>query len=91
MLLARLEREKSIRPLHAPQKGELMSLAEVQNGQFVHAGQELMTIRHFLTRDEVVARIGSRFPLRGVACGPRRVRSSFHIQAHRIHEALARV
>lgn len=56
-LLARLEREKSIRLLHAPQKGELMSLAEVQNGQFVQAGQELMTIRHFLTKDEVVARI----------------------------------
>lgn len=56
-LLARLEREKNIRPLYAPQKGELMSLADVQSGQFVQAGQELMTIRHFLTKDEVVARI----------------------------------
>lgn len=34
-----------------------MALGEVGNGQFVQAGQELMTIRHYLTREEVIARI----------------------------------
>ena len=56
-LLARLERERVKRPINAPQKGEVMSLGDVQNGQFVQAGQELMTIRHFLTKEEVIARI----------------------------------
>ncbi len=56
-LLARLEREQVKRPIFAPQKGEVMSLGDVQNGQFVQAGQELMTIRHFLTKEEVIARI----------------------------------
>lgn len=56
-LLARLERERVKRPINAPQKGEVMSLGEVKNGQFVQAGQELMTIRHYLTREEVIARI----------------------------------
>jgi biotin carboxyl carrier protein len=56
-LLARLERESVKKPLYAPQKGEVMSLAEVQSGQFVQAGQELMTIRHYLTREEVIGRI----------------------------------
>lgn len=56
-LLARLEREQVKRPINAPQKGEVMSLGDVRNGQFVQAGQELMTIRHFLTKEEVIARI----------------------------------
>jgi biotin carboxyl carrier protein len=56
-LLARLERESVKKPLYAPQKGEVMSLGEVKDGQFVQAGQELMTIRHYLTREEVIARI----------------------------------
>lgn len=56
-LLVRLEREKVKKPLFAPQKGEVMSLGEVQNGQFVQAGQELLLIRHYLTREEVIARI----------------------------------
>jgi acetyl/propionyl-CoA carboxylase alpha subunit len=56
-LLARLEREQVKRPLFAPQKGEVMAFGDVQNGQFVQAGQELMTIRHFLTKEEVITRI----------------------------------
>jgi len=56
-LLARLEREQNKKPLFAPQKGEIMSFAGIQSGQFVQAGQELMTIRHFLTREEVIDRI----------------------------------
>lgn len=56
-LLARLEREQVKRPLFAPQKGEVMAFGDVRSGQFVQAGQELMTIRHFLTKEEVIARI----------------------------------
>ena len=56
-LLVRLEREKTKKPIYAPQKGEIMSLAEIKNGQFVQSGQELMTIRHYLTKDEVIGRI----------------------------------
>lgn len=56
-LLVRLEREQNKKPIFAPQKGEIMALAALENGQFVQAGQELMTIRHYLTREEVIARI----------------------------------
>jgi len=56
-LLAKLERESVKKSLFAPQKGEVMTFADVKNGQFVQAGQELMTIRHFLTKEEVIARI----------------------------------
>lgn len=56
-LLARLEREKNKKSIFAPQKGEVMALADLAPGQFVQAGDELMTIRHFLTREEVIARI----------------------------------
>lgn len=56
-VLARLERERVTKPICAPQKGEVMSFAALENGQFVQAGQELLTIRHYLTREEVIARI----------------------------------
>lgn len=56
-LLARLEREQNTKPLYAPQKGEIMSFAGIRSGQFVQAGQELLTIRHFLTKEEVISRI----------------------------------
>lgn len=56
-LLARLDREKNKKSIFAPQKGEVMALAAVEHGQFVQAGEELMTIRHYLTREEVIARI----------------------------------
>jgi biotin carboxyl carrier protein len=56
-LLIRLEREKNKKPIYAPQKGEIMALADLKPGEFVQAGQELMTIRHYLTREEVIGRI----------------------------------
>ncbi len=56
-LLVRLEREKNTKPIFAPQKGEVMALAALENGQFVQAGEELLTIRHYLTREEVIGRI----------------------------------
>lgn len=56
-LLAYLEREKNKKPIYTPQNGELMALADLAPGEFVQAGQELMTIRHYLTREEVIGRI----------------------------------
>lgn len=56
-LLVRLEREHNKKSLFAPQKGEIMSFADIKNGQFVQAGQELLTIRHYLTREEIMTRI----------------------------------
>lgn len=56
-LLVKMERERNVKPLYAPQKGEVEAFADLQEGAFVQAGQELMTIRHFLTREEVIERI----------------------------------
>lgn len=56
-LLAKLEREHNKKNIFAPQKGELMGVASVVSGDFVQAGQELLRIRHFLTREEVIAKI----------------------------------
>lgn len=53
-LVANLTREKNRKPIHAPEKGEVQSVRTELEGQFVEAGEELMTIRHFLTRKEVI-------------------------------------
>jgi hypothetical protein len=53
-LLANLEREKNKKPLHAPQKGEVVEFFDVRDGDFVEAGTPLLKIRHFLTKDEVI-------------------------------------
>lgn len=55
-LLARIERENNKKQLHAPQKGEIIHIADL-NGHFVEAGTELFRIRHFLTKEEVIQRI----------------------------------
>lgn len=56
-LVANLTREKNRKPINAPEKGEVQSIRTELEGQFVEAGEELMTIRHFLTRKEVIERI----------------------------------
>lgn len=56
-LMARLEREGAVRPVCAPQKGEVIALATDKDGAFVQAGEELARIRHFLTKEEVLDRI----------------------------------
>lgn len=53
-LLARIERERNVTPIHAFQKGEVVSLESELEGAFVQAGTPLLTIRHLLTRDEVL-------------------------------------
>ena len=56
-LLANLTREKNKKSICATQKGVVMDIAASLEGQFVEAGISLMTIRHFLSKEEVIARI----------------------------------
>jgi hypothetical protein len=56
-LLARLDRENNAKPIHAFQKGEVEHIHAELAGQFVQAGTVLMTIRHFLSKDEVLDRL----------------------------------
>jgi hypothetical protein len=56
-VVVHLEREGVVRPVCAPQKGEVVFLALENDGAFVQAGEELARIRHFLTKDEVLDRI----------------------------------
>ena len=52
-LLAHLERERNNKLVHALQKGRVVDIQEQYEGKFVEAGTRLMTIRHYLTREEV--------------------------------------
>ncbi|MDL2210857.1 biotin attachment protein [Desulfovibrio sp. OttesenSCG-928-O18] len=54
-LLATLERERNPHPIYATEKGEVMEVREELSGTFVQAGTELMRLRHFLSKDEVLA------------------------------------
>lgn len=53
-LLANLTREKNKKPIYAPEKGEVESVRTELEGQFVEAGEPLVTIKHYLTRNEVI-------------------------------------
>lgn len=54
-LLATLERERNAKPIRALEKGELVACNESVAGAFVEAGTELARIRHFLSKEEVLA------------------------------------
>lgn len=56
-LLANLTREKNKKPICATLKGSVMDLRSELEGQFVEAGERLLTIRHFLSKEEVIGRI----------------------------------
>lgn len=53
-LLANLTREKNKKPITAPEKGVIESVRTELEGQFVEAGEPLVTIKHYLTRKEVI-------------------------------------
>lgn len=53
-LLATLTREKNKKPINAPEKGEVESIRTELEGKFVEAGEPLVTIKHYLTRKEVI-------------------------------------
>ena len=54
-LLATIERERNPRPLYAAEKGEVTLVHGDLAGQFVQAGTELVKLRHYLSREEVLA------------------------------------
>ena len=56
-LLANLTREKNKKSITAPEKGEIESVRTELEGRFVEAGEPLVTIKHFLTRKEVIEQI----------------------------------
>lgn len=53
-LLLELTRERNKKPLHSPDSGEVVSVRQELEGRFVEAGEPLMTIRHYLSRKEVI-------------------------------------
>ncbi len=53
-MLVTLERERNPRPLYAGEKGEVTLVHEELSGTFVQAGTELLRLRHYLSRDEVL-------------------------------------
>lgn len=53
-LLAKIDRERNVKPICATEKGEVEHVESQWAGKFVEAGTPLMTIRHFLTRKEVI-------------------------------------
>jgi biotin carboxyl carrier protein len=53
-LLLQIERENNKKPIHAHQKGKIKEIVADLEGGFVQAGTVLMTIRHLLTREEVL-------------------------------------
>lgn len=52
-VLGTIERERNVKPVNAPLKGVVESVAEGLSGTFVQAGDVLYTIRHHLTKAEV--------------------------------------
>lgn len=51
--IATLERERNPKPIYAPEKGEIVSVASELEGKFVESGTALAVLRHLLTRSEV--------------------------------------
>lgn len=51
--LGTIERERNVKPVNAPLKGVVETVAEDLSGKFVEAGTVLYTIRHYLTKAEV--------------------------------------
>ena len=51
--LATLTRERNPKPIYAPEKGVIETIHTELENQFVECGTPLVTIRHYLTREEV--------------------------------------
>jgi len=53
-VLAYITREQNKKPIFAPQNGVVQEVHARWSGEFVQAGTELMKIRHYLTKEEVI-------------------------------------
>lgn len=56
-LLFHLERERNVKPVHSTDNGVVSSVERALDGQFVEAGETVMTIRHPLKKREIIDRI----------------------------------
>lgn len=52
--VASIVRERNTRLIYSPEKGEVVYAKKELHGTFVQAGTELVRLRHFLSREEVV-------------------------------------
>ena len=55
--LASLDRERNPKPVCAPRNGVISEVRRELDGSFVEAGTRLVTMKHFLTREEVLSRL----------------------------------
>lgn len=53
-LLANVERERNLKPIRAPEKGQIKTIHRELEGKFIEAGTSILTIKHFLTKQEVI-------------------------------------
>lgn len=53
-VIATIDRERNAKTINATQKGEVCAVCQELEGAFVQAGTPLATIRHFLSKDEVL-------------------------------------
>ena len=53
-LLANVERERNPKPVRAPEKGRIKTICRELEGQFIESGTLLLTLKHFLTKQEVI-------------------------------------
>ncbi len=53
-LLATITRERNVKPINATQNGKVSTIHREYAGCFVNAGTPLVTIRHFLSKEEVL-------------------------------------
>ena len=74
-LLVRLTRENNEKPLYADAKGKVGEVRGELEGRFVEAGTPLMVIRHFLSKDEVIAAILQKVLY--LFCAPERAKYYF--------------
>jgi hypothetical protein len=56
-LLATLTRERNVKSIHCLRKGQVQEVHAGLGGAFVEAGTPLLTLRHFLTKEEVTQAI----------------------------------
>ncbi|CAK7037034.1 MAG: hypothetical protein DELT_00610 [Desulfovibrio sp.] len=54
-LLATLERERNPKPIYCAEKGEVTLVHDELAGTFAQAGTELLRLRHYLSKEEVLA------------------------------------
>ena len=74
-LLAKLTRENNDKPLFANAKGVVGVVHRELEGRFVEAGTPLVVIRHYLSKDEVIANILQRVLY--LFCAPERAKYYF--------------